>query len=86
VPEVRILLQRPALLTPEFRAWIGSRLGSGKVALTRSRSGGSGRSAVLMRVELQADSERAMEEEIADLLTDLRLLGLHPTPLAEQPV
>jgi len=25
-----------------------------------------------MRVEVQGDSERAMEEEIADLLTDLR--------------
>ena len=83
VPDVLIRLDRPAL-TPELRAWISHRLGSGRVALTRSRIDGSTRAAMLLRVELPASSEESMQEDIEDLVTDLRLLGLHPTLLSEQ--
>ena len=86
VPEVVIRLERPALLTPELRAWINHRLGSGRVALTRGRVVGSSRAAVLLRVEVQADSEDSTHADVEDLLTDLRLLGLHPTLLSEQVV
>jgi hypothetical protein len=79
VPEVLIRLERPASLTPELRAWINHRLGSGHAALTRSRLG-SGDRAVVLRVELRDGSD------IEDLLTDLRLLGLRPNLLSEQTV
>jgi hypothetical protein len=85
MPEVEILLERPASLTPELRAWILHRLGSGGAVFTRSRSS-NGRAAVRLRVELQADSDEAIQEEVTDLLTDLRLLGLHPTLPSERVV
>jgi hypothetical protein len=83
MPEVLIRLERPAL-TPELRAWISHRVGSGRAILTRSRSSLNGRSAMLLRVEVEADSSAAIDEEVEDLLTDLRLLGLHPTLASEQ--
>jgi hypothetical protein len=86
VPEVLILLERPASLTPELRAWISHRPGSGRVVLTRSRLNGSDRPSVLLRVEVDSDSDDALREEVTDLLTDLRLLGLRPTLLSEQAV
>ena len=82
--EVHILLERPASLTPELRAWINHRLGYGRVVLTRGQIDGSDRSGLLLRVELSAESEAAREDELVDLLTDLRLLGLRPTLLSEQ--
>jgi hypothetical protein len=84
VAEVLIRLERPASVTPELRAWINHRLGVGRAVLTRSRINGSARAAMLLRVELQVDSDAAMEEAVADLLTDLRLLGLRPTLLSGQ--
>ncbi len=85
MPEVLIRLERGASLTPELRAWLGDRLGSGRVVLSRSRLNGSGRAAVLLRMELPESSEDATQEGLTDLLTDLRLLGLRPTLLSEQP-
>ena len=85
VPEVLIRLERPASLTPELRAWISQRLGSGRAALTRSRLNGSDMPAMVLRVEVRGPTDDAVQENLADLLTDLRLLGLRPTLLSEQP-
>jgi hypothetical protein len=82
--EVVIRLERPASLTPELRAWINSRLGSGRALLTRSRLNGSGPRALLLRVRLQSESEDGVYEEVTDLMTDLRLLGLRPALVSEQ--
>ena len=82
--EVTIHLERPALVTPELRAWIHHRLGSGRAGLTRSRLNESGPRALVLRVELRAKSGDAVDEEVADLMTDLRLLGLRPALVSEQ--
>jgi hypothetical protein len=82
--EVVIRLERPASLTPELRAWINSRLGSGRALLTRSRLNGSGPRALLLRVRLHSESEDGVYEEVTDLMTDLRLLGLRPALVSEQ--
>jgi hypothetical protein len=82
--EVVIRLERPASLTPELRAWINSRLGSGRALLTRSRLNGSGPRALLLRVRLRSESEDGVYEEVTDLMTDLRLLGLRPALVSEQ--
>ncbi len=52
----------------------------------RSRLGSANRAAMLLRVDVQANSHDGMDEEVADLLTDLRLLGLRPTLVTEQAV
>jgi len=81
--EVVIRLERPALLTPELRAWINHRLGAGRAVLTRGRLNGSERGALLLRVEM-GSTAHGVEEDVADLMTDLRLLGLRPTLVSEQ--
>jgi hypothetical protein len=85
MPEVLISLERPALLTPELRAWINHRPGSGRALLTRSRLDGS-TPTLLLRVELDADTDEAVDEEVTDLMTDLRLLGLRPALVSQQVV
>jgi hypothetical protein len=39
-----------------------------------------------LRVELQSESDDQTQEEVVDLMADLRLLGLRPTLLSEQAV
>jgi hypothetical protein len=83
VAEVVIRLERPAMLTPELRAWISHRLGAGRAVLTRGRLNGSERGSLLLRVQMSSPAEAA-DEEVAELMTDLRLLGLRPTLVSEQ--
>jgi hypothetical protein len=84
VAQVLIRLGRPASLTPELRAWINHRLGTGRAVLMRSRLGSSDRPAMLLRVDVQPGPDENMDEEVTDLLTDLRLLGLRPSLVSEQ--
>jgi hypothetical protein len=78
VTEIAIALGRPAL-TPEVRAWINHRPGPRRPVLTRSRE--LDRGAVLLRVDVEADSEAEVQDEVESLMTDLRMLGLRPTLL-----
>lgn len=82
--EVLIRLERPALLTPELRAWLAHRMDRGRAVLTRERTNGSERGALLLRVEVHGESDDGMQDEVADLMTDLRLLGLRPALVSEQ--
>ncbi len=50
----------------------------------RSRLGNSDRPAMLLRVDVQPGPDESMDEEVTDLLTDLRLLGLRPSLVSEQ--
>jgi hypothetical protein len=86
VAEVLIRLERPASLTPELRAWLGNRVGAGRAVLARGRLNGSRSCALLLRLEVHSESCDAVHEEVADLMTDLRLLGLRPTLVSEQVV
>jgi hypothetical protein len=79
--DVLIRLERPATLTPELRAWIGDRLGPRRAILTRRRGNGPGEPTLLLRITTESGGEQAKEDELDDLLTDLRLLGLSPTLL-----
>jgi hypothetical protein len=92
MPEVLIRLERPALLTPELRAWLADRMDGGRAILARERTNGSDRGALLLRVEMGAhppgthppDSDDEVQDEVGDLMTDLRLLGLRPALVSEQ--
>jgi hypothetical protein len=70
--EISIALGRPAI-TPEVRAWLNHRPGAKRLVLTR----GAGRGSVL-RVEVEGDSQAEVQDELESLMTDLRMLGLHP--------
>jgi hypothetical protein len=81
VAEILIRLERPASLTPELRVWIEQRLAGGRaVFLARSRPGRSGPADLVLRFE---EPESEPQEDVTDLLTDLRLLGLRPTLVSE---
>jgi hypothetical protein len=84
MPEVLIRLERPALLTPELRAWLADRMDGGRAVLARERTNGSDRGALLLRVEIGDDSDDEVQDEVGDLMTDLRLLGLRPALVSEQ--
>jgi hypothetical protein len=84
MPEVLIRLERPALLTPELRAWLADRMDGGRAVLARERTNGSDRGALLLRVEMASDSDDDVQDEVGDLMTDLRLLGLRPALVSEQ--
>jgi hypothetical protein len=84
MPEVLIRLERPALLTPELRAWLADRMDGGRAVLARERTNGSDRGALLLRVEMTSDSDDEVQDEVGDLMTDLRLLGLRPALVSEQ--
>ncbi|MBV9195302.1 MAG: hypothetical protein JO168_14250 [Solirubrobacterales bacterium] len=51
--------------------------------LARERANGS-RGALLLRVEVPSPSGEAAQSDVADLMTDLRLLGLRPALVSEQ--
>lgn len=82
--EVLIRLQRPAFLTPELRAWLADRMDGGRAVLSRERTDRSHRGALLLRLEVPTEPDDAVEDEVADLMTDLRLLGLRPALVSEQ--
>jgi hypothetical protein len=84
MPEVLIRLERPALLTPELRAWLADRMDGGRAVLARERTNGSDRGALLLRVEMGSDLDDEVADEVGDLMTDLRLLGLRPALVSEQ--
>ncbi len=84
VAEVLIRLERPAFLTPELRAWLADRMNGGRALLSRERVNGSDRGALLLRVEVPGPPGEAVQSEVTDLMTDLRLLGLRPALVSGQ--
>jgi hypothetical protein len=76
VDEVLISFQRPASMSrSEMRAWVSERARNGQPAVTLSAAD----EAELLRVEVRDDSIEAATEQLADLMLDMRLLGLCPT-------
>jgi hypothetical protein len=59
-------------------------MGAGRARLSRGHLDGSERGALLLRVEVTGEGGETVEDQVIDLMTDLRLLGLRPTRLAEQ--
>ncbi len=84
--EVVIALSPPASLTPELRAWIRQRPNGGRAVLTRRRASQSDPGALVLRMDLAQAPGASADEEIAELITDLRLLGLRPVLSTAQAV
>jgi hypothetical protein len=79
--EVVISYQLPEILDePELRSWLAGQmpaLSAEVVLLPPEHSVGQGRDG-LVRFGLDADAARSVEDRIADLVTDMRMLGLRP--------
>jgi hypothetical protein len=84
VTEVAIALNRPAL-TPEVRAWINNRPGKKRPVLTRGHIDDVNRGAVLLRIEVEGATDEEVQDQVDGLLTDLRMLGLGPKLLEQDP-
>lgn len=63
----------------EIQAWISKEATSRQPALLLSRRHLSDGPALLLRVAPGAGSATAANEQLADLMMDMRLLGLRPT-------
>jgi hypothetical protein len=86
VAELLIGFWRPSSMTvSEVRAWLVDR------ALVRSRAlalsvpeASVGQQGLRLRVELDDSEVETAEEELADLMMDMRLLGLRPAVLTSE--
>ena len=75
-----ISFQRPRSMSDaEMRAWIAERTRAGRSTLTIGEAGGRDPDGLVLRVDLRADSVEAADEQLADLMLDMRLLGLRPS-------
>jgi len=63
----------------ELRAWISERAQSGNPMLMLDGSQSGRDEAQILRVHVQADCVQAADEQLADLMLDMRLLGLRPS-------
>jgi hypothetical protein len=64
-----------------MRAWIAERARAHRPQLALGAQDGSDSEQRLLRVEVPANSIEAVEEQLAELMMDMRLLGLRPTVL-----
>jgi len=83
--EVVIHLRRPALMTAEIHTWLGQRVGEGQTVLALGRLERSRHGELLLRVEVGAQSVDVAGQDLADLMMDMRLLGLRPALVADSP-
>jgi hypothetical protein len=74
-----ISFERPQSMTEsEMRAWVTERGRVRPPERSPGAAGGVESEALLLCVDVQADS-KAAEEQLTDLMMDMRLLGLRPT-------
>jgi hypothetical protein len=77
--KVMIAVQRPASMSEsELRTWIDERALHRRVPVALSGSDRSGGHALRLRVDMPEGSTASAEEELSDLMLDMRLLGLRP--------
>jgi len=62
-----------------MRAWLNGRVQAGPPAITVGVSDGREGDTQVLRVEIRGDWTEAADDQLADLLMDMRLLGLRPT-------
>jgi hypothetical protein len=82
VAEVVIAFWRPPSMTQQqMHAWVIDRALVRQHALVLSGPEGSPSHGFLLRVKVEDDAAQATEEELTDLMMDMRLLGLRPAVL-----
>jgi hypothetical protein len=63
----------------EMRGWVSDRARAGPPAITLDESDRGESDPLLLRVEVQEGGTEAVEDQLAEPLMDMRLLGLRPT-------
>ncbi len=82
--EVLISCERPPTLTAaQMHAWVIDRALLCQRALVLSGPDGSTGDGLVLRVEVDDDALEAAQEELTDLMMDMRLLGLRPAVLPQ---
>ncbi|HET6867251.1 MAG TPA: hypothetical protein VFH80_15125 [Solirubrobacteraceae bacterium] len=82
--EVLITVERPASMgESEMRAWVSERARVARLAVSLGPADGAESSPLMLRVEFQHDGAAA-EDQLADLMMDMRLLGLRPTVVSHR--
>jgi hypothetical protein len=77
-----ISFQRPASMSEsEMRAWIAERARAHQPRLALGAQHGSDNEHRLLRVKVPAHGDGAADEQLAELMMDMRLLGLRPMVL-----
>jgi hypothetical protein len=80
VAEVLIAFERPASMSKsEMRTWVSERGRAGPPAIALGGADGAEGDDRVLRVDVRGDSTGAVEDLLADLMMDMRLLGLRPT-------
>jgi len=84
VNEVLISFSRPASLgESEMRAWIAERARDRGPALILGRPGRA--SQHVLRVRMHGETLESAEDQLTDLMLDMRLLGLRPAVVSAPP-
>jgi hypothetical protein len=63
----------------EMRGWVSERARAGPPAITLDETDRGESNPLVLRVEVREDCTEAVEDQLAELLMDMRLLGLRPT-------
>jgi len=76
---VLITLRRPASMSrSEMSGWISERAQPRSAAITLGVSDSAEKGLQVLRVEVRGHWTQAAEDQLADLMMDMRLLGLRP--------
>lgn len=82
IVELLIGFTRPESMSDsQMRSWINDRARTGRPALTVGRAGAA-EAHELLWVTAASDAVSSAEDQVSDLLLDMRLLGLRPTIMA----
>ena len=87
--EVVIAFRRPPQMSPsQLEEWVSDVTLAGQRALVVSAPEESTDDGLRLQVQIDDDAVRTSVEELADLMTDMRLLGLRPevVPSGWEPV
>lgn len=69
----------------DIRGWVNERARAGPPAITLDETDRGESDPLLLRVKVQEDCTEAVEDQLAELMMDMRLLGLRPTVVPGQP-
>lgn len=80
VAEVVITFERPASMsTSEMSAWVSERAQARSPAIALDVPDRAERGRQVLRVAVRGEWTEAADDQLADLMMDMRLLGLRPT-------
>lgn len=68
-----------SISSTDIRGWVSERARAGPPAITLDEAGRGESDPLVLRVEVREDCTEAVGDQLAELVMDMRLLGLRPT-------